>query len=76
MNSDVPGAQEQKAPDAARQAARIMTLAGLAIMALGVVYFFLPAHGSHLVHKIAGIVVVAGGLFVAGWGAQMRRRLR
>ena len=76
MNSDVPGAQEQKAPDAARQAARIMTLAGLAIMALGVVYFFLPAHGSHLVHKIAGIAVVAGGLFVAGWGAQMRRRLR
>ncbi len=76
MNSDVPGAEEQQAAATVRQAARIMTLAGLAIIVLGVVYFFLPAHGSHVVHRIAGIVVVVGGLFVAGWGAQMRRRLR
>jgi uncharacterized membrane protein HdeD (DUF308 family) len=76
MNPDMQEAEGQKAADAARHSVRLMTRSGIAIMALGVVIIFLPSHSSHLVHRITGIFVIVGGLFVIGLGQSIRRRIR
>jgi uncharacterized membrane protein HdeD (DUF308 family) len=76
MNPDMQGAEDQKVAEVARRSARMLTRSGIAIMALGVLIIFLPSHSSHLVHRITGIFVIVGGLFVIGLGASIRRRVR
>jgi uncharacterized membrane protein YccC len=47
-----------------------------ALIALGVLIMFIPSHGSHRVHQVSGILVIAGGLCLLGWTAYLRRRIR
>lgn len=66
--------QDQKAADAGRDAVRIMTGAGAALIALGLLIMFIP--GSHRLHLVAGISAIVCGLVVLAMAADMRRRFR
>jgi uncharacterized membrane protein HdeD (DUF308 family) len=68
--------QNQKAADVARATARLLTRVAAALIALGVLIMFIPSHGSHRLHQVSGILVIVGGLFLLGWTAYLRRRIR
>jgi uncharacterized membrane protein HdeD (DUF308 family) len=66
----------QKAADVARSGARLLVWVAAALIALGVLIMFIPSHGSHRLHQVSGILVIAGGLCLLGWTACLRRRIR